>query len=126
MKKVITLFTMLAFMFNMAVAQDATKPKTATEVKKERTEKKAEKVEKAEKAKKEEKVIARDPNNVDNNLTVPAKDTKKETAAPTKKDGTPDKRYKENKEPKKEVAGPTKKDGTPDKRYKENKTEEKK
>lgn len=34
--------------------------------------------------------------------------------APLKKDGTPDKRYKENKK--------LKKDGTPDKRYKENKT----
>lgn len=33
--------------------------------------------------------------------------------APLKKDGTPDKRYKENKK--------LKKDGTPDKRYKENK-----
>lgn len=48
------------------------------------------------------------------------------TAAPAgkmKKDGTPDKRYKENK--KEEAAtpvGPTKKDGSPDKRYKENKT----
>jgi hypothetical protein len=37
-----------------------------------------------------------------------------------KKDGTPDKRYKENKEAK-PAAGPTKKDGTPDKRYKSNK-----
>ncbi|UYQ91801.1 hypothetical protein MKQ68_17075 [Chitinophaga horti] len=36
-----------------------------------------------------------------------------------KKDGTPDKRYKENKEAKSE--GPKKKDGTPDMRYKENK-----
>lgn len=35
------------------------------------------------------------------------------TAAKMKKDGTPDKRYKENKK--------LKKDGTPDKRYKENK-----
>lgn len=35
------------------------------------------------------------------------------TAAKMKKDGTPDKRYKENKK--------IKKDGTPDKRYKENK-----
>ncbi|REC80244.1 hypothetical protein DRF60_00575 [Chryseobacterium elymi] len=34
-------------------------------------------------------------------------------AAKMKKDGTPDKRYKENKK--------LKKDGTPDKRYKENK-----
>lgn len=37
-----------------------------------------------------------------------------------KKDGTPDKRYKENKEAAK-PAGPVKKDGTPDMRYKENK-----
>lgn len=35
-------------------------------------------------------------------------------AAPVKKDGTPDKRYKANKH--------LKSDGTPDKRYKENKT----
>jgi hypothetical protein len=40
--------------------------------------------------------------------------------AKLKKDGTPDKRYKENKEPAKQT-GPLKKDGTPDKRYKENK-----
>jgi hypothetical protein len=40
-----------------------------------------------------------------------------ETKAPLKKDGTPDKRFKENKTPK----GPLKKDGTPDKRFKENK-----
>jgi hypothetical protein len=53
---------------------------------------------------------------------------KTETAAPAegqklKKDGTPDKRYKENKEKKEEAApaGPLKKDGTPDKRYKANK-----
>ncbi|SIQ67454.1 hypothetical protein SAMN05880574_12033 [Chryseobacterium sp. RU37D] len=37
----------------------------------------------------------------------------KPTAVKMKKDGTPDKRYKENKK--------LKKDGTPDKRYKENK-----
>lgn len=42
------------------------------------------------------------------------------TTAPTKKDGTPDKRFKENKATAKPT-GPTKKDGTPDKRYKENK-----
>lgn len=34
-----------------------------------------------------------------------------------KKDGTPDKRYKQH-----QAAGPLKKDGTPDKRYKANKT----
>ena len=39
------------------------------------------------------------------------------TATPTKKDGTPDKRFKANKV----VVKPTKKDGTPDMRYKENK-----
>jgi len=47
------------------------------------------------------------------------------TAAPAgkmKKDGTPDKRYKENKKEEAAAAGPSKKDGTPDKRYKENKT----
>ncbi len=39
-----------------------------------------------------------------------------------KKDGTPDKRFKENKEAKPApAAGPLKKDGTPDKRYKANK-----
>ncbi|WP_295116643.1 hypothetical protein [uncultured Chitinophaga sp.] len=46
------------------------------------------------------------------------------TEGPKKKDGTPDKRYKENKEAK--VEGPMKKDGTPDKRYKENKDTKKK
>jgi hypothetical protein len=41
-----------------------------------------------------------------------------------KKDGTPDKRFKENKENKEDKAAantPKKKDGTPDKRFKENK-----
>jgi hypothetical protein len=42
---------------------------------------------------------------------------KTETKAPLKKDGTPDKRFKDNKTPK----GPLKKEGTPDKRFKENK-----
>jgi hypothetical protein len=37
-----------------------------------------------------------------------------------KKDGTPDKRYKENKTAKDTAVVHTKKDGTPDKRYKEN------
>lgn len=43
------------------------------------------------------------------------------TGGPTKKDGTPDKRFKSNKS----AAGPTKKDGTPDMRYKENKAKPK-
>ena len=56
--------------------------------------------------------------------TKPAAKTAPATAAKPaskevvlKKDGTPDKRYKNT--PK--ASGPTKKDGTPDKRYKENK-----
>ena len=54
--------------------------------------------------------------------TKPA--TTKSTTAPgpTKKDGTPDMRYKANKDAaKNQPAGPTKKDGTPDMRYKANK-----
>ena len=55
---------------------------------------------------------------------APAKQDKPKTEAKQdgqklKKDGTPDKRLKENKEAKAE--GPKKKDGTPDMRYKENK-----
>lgn len=46
----------------------------------------------------------------------------KTKAGPTKKDGTLDMRYKENKAAKDSKAtGPLKKDGTPDKRYKANK-----
>jgi hypothetical protein len=45
----------------------------------------------------------------------------KPAATATKKDGTPDMRFKANKEAAKPT-GPTKKDGTPDKRFKENKT----
>ncbi len=53
--------------------------------------------------------------------TAPAKKTTATTAqGPTKKDGTPDKRYKANKEAAKPVH--VKKDGTADKRFKENKT----
>ncbi|TWW02523.1 hypothetical protein [Chitinophaga pinensis] len=49
----------------------------------------------------------------------PALDT---TGRPMKKDGTPDKRFKDNQENKDGKAqGPMKKDGTPDKRFKENK-----
>jgi hypothetical protein len=44
------------------------------------------------------------------------------TAGPTKKDGTPDMRYKANKDAAKTPPQHLKKDGTPDKRYKENKT----
>ena len=57
--------------------------------------------------------------------TTPAKTPA--TATHTKKDGTPDKRFKENKTAATPAATThVKKDGTPDKRYKENKTPAKK
>jgi hypothetical protein len=43
-------------------------------------------------------------------------------AGPTKKDGTPDMRYKANKNAAKPQTTHLKKDGTPDQRFKENKT----
>ena len=43
------------------------------------------------------------------------------TSTPTKKDGTPDKRFKENKKTIPTTTVSVKKDGTPDKRYKANK-----
>ena len=51
--------------------------------------------------------------------TMPAKPATPTTTTHLKKDGTPDKRYKENKTPPPQHI---KKDGTPDMRYKENKT----
>lgn len=53
----------------------------------------------------------------DKSKKTPPPPPPKEAKAPLKKDGTPDKRFKENKKAK----GPLKKDGTLDKRYKENK-----
>jgi|APLak6261672214_1056088.scaffolds.fasta_scaffold08091_1 uncharacterized protein involved in copper resistance len=52
----------------------------------------------------------------------------KTAAAPVKKDGTPDMRFKANKEAAKAAtpAGPLKKDGTPDMRHKANKEAAKK
>ncbi|HTI09071.1 MAG TPA: hypothetical protein VL832_10955 [Puia sp.] len=53
---------------------------------------------------------------------TPATPAKPATAAgPTKKDGTPDMRYKANKDAAKTPPQHLKADGTPDKRYKENK-----
>ena len=49
--------------------------------------------------------------------TKTTKTTKTETKTVLKKDGTPDKRYKQAEKPKPVL----KKDGTPDKRYKEKK-----
>jgi hypothetical protein len=53
-------------------------------------------------------------------LTFAQTSPAKTTTTHTKKDGTPDKRFKENKGGK-EATVHTKKDGTPDKRFKENK-----
>ncbi|MFT4202965.1 MAG: hypothetical protein QM610_03545 [Chitinophagaceae bacterium] len=54
--------------------------------------------------------------------TVKTTTTKaKATTEHVKKDGTPDKRYKENKKAAADSVKHLKKDGTPDKRYKENK-----
>ncbi|HVM88325.1 MAG TPA: hypothetical protein VMT76_09050 [Puia sp.] len=55
--------------------------------------------------------------------TTPAKTDAGKTTTHVKKDGTPDKRFKENKDAAKAKPATThvKKDGTPDKRYKENK-----
>lgn len=95
MKKIVALLFLVCFSTTLIFAQDA---KTAQ---KEPSKKAATAAAKGVKA--------------DNKATPP-------TAAPTKKDGTPDMRYKENKEAAKATpAGPTKKDGTPDMRYKENK-----
>jgi len=54
--------------------------------------------------------------------TAAKKPATTQTATKTKKDGTPDMRYKENKKgAAKEAPKHLKKDGTPDKRYSENK-----
>jgi hypothetical protein len=56
-------------------------------------------------------------------LTFAQTSPAKTTTTHTKKDGTPDKRFKENKDGGKAPATThVKKDGTPDKRFKENKT----
>lgn len=52
---------------------------------------------------------------------IAAKTKPAESAAPLKKDGTADLRFKQNKLAKKDM-GPLKKDGTPDMRYSKNKT----
>ena len=94
MKKILLMLVMVCFCTSMIFAQTA-KPAAKTVAKKPATETKA----------------------------APAKAaTPAKAAAPTKKDGTPDMRYKENKDAAKAApAGPTKKDGTPDMRYKANK-----
>lgn len=124
MKKIIALFTVLAFMLNMAVAQERTKKAEKVEPKKEAKVEKAEKVNKEEKAGSVKEAKVEHPKKVEKaEVSEPAKPDMQESKAGTKKDGTPDKRYKENKEVKPEAkpAGSLKKDGTPDMRKKENK-----
>ena len=130
MKKIIALFTMLAFMLNMVVAQEGTKKKEKVEPKKEV---KTEKVKKEEKAEPKKDAKVESPAKVEKTeISEPAKQDMQEgktgTTTKTKKDGTPDKRFKENKEVKAEPAptGKLKKDGTPDMRTKENKEAAKK
>lgn len=53
--------------------------------------------------------------------TAKAPATKTATTSHVKKNGTPDKRYKENKATTSTTTTHLKKNGTPDKRYKENK-----
>jgi hypothetical protein len=53
--------------------------------------------------------------------TTAAKPAQAKPAAPAKKDGTPDMRYKANKAAAADTTKHMKKNGTPDKRYKENK-----
>lgn len=120
MKKLVGLFASFAFMLNMAVAQEATKAATKSEPKKAVL---TEDQQKAEKAQHEAKAIeaakagrVQGQSKVASGSTSVAPEKEESTVVHTKKDGTPDKRYKENK-----ATVPTKKDGTPDMRYKENK-----
>lgn len=114
MKRFIAILALVCFSTTMIFAQDA-KPAAKGQTKKPATEVKAAKADAnkanadANKAKAEAKKEANK-----------AKDTGS-AVGPTKKDGTPDMRYKANKEAAKPAAGPTKKDGTPDMRYKANK-----
>src|SRR3989304_4123195 len=99
MKKIIALFTMLAFMLNIAVAQEGTKTKVKTEPKKEV---KTEKVKKEEKTESKKDAKVETPAKVEKaEISEPAKpdmqESKTGTSTATKKDGTPDKRFKENK-----------------------------
>ena len=94
MKKIVT--GVLAFLMGASIAIAQTPAATTQD--KPKTEHKADKGQKAHK---------------------PGQDS---TARPFKKDGTPDKRFKDNQENKDgKPQGPVKKDGTPDKRFKENK-----
>ncbi|MDE3144879.1 MAG: hypothetical protein KGL19_12030 [Bacteroidota bacterium] len=97
MKKIFTLLTAFSCMAILTFAQEKKDNKTKAPAKKESV-KPVEKAKPAATAKPEEKHL--------------------------KKDGTPDKRFKENKG--KEEEKHLKKDGTPDKRFKENKEPAKK
>lgn len=126
MKKLILFLVLVCFGAMATYAQDA-KPASKEVVQKE-----AKDVEKAkkdlEKARAEACAVKKDAEKAKAEANAAKKDLDKAKAeaqqngAPTKKDGTPDMRYKENKEAAKAVpVGPVKKDGTPDMRYKENK-----
>jgi hypothetical protein len=95
MKKIFCLLVSLVVLGTASFAQDKTAPKTSTTAKKTTAPKAAD-------------------------VKTPAA-----TTAKTKKDGTPDMRYKENKDAAK-PGTKLKKDGTPDMRYKANKDAAKK
>ncbi len=105
MKKIFALLLGAALLTTSTYAQEKVTTVKA-EVKKEKE---------AKKAKKEAKVAE-----VTKEVKAEVEKTK------LKADGTPDKRFKENKEKGTQAAGPLKKDGTPDMRYKANKGEKKK
>lgn len=120
MKKVFTLLMAALFVAASSLsAQIPAAPAAKKEVKKE-----------MKKADKDMKKAGKDMKKADKDMKKATKDVKNVTPPPPppakvapgqhlKKDGTPDKRFKENKE----GAAPKhlKKDGTPDKRFKENK-----
>lgn len=99
MKKLLLVASFLGLgLISSSIAQEAKKP-----VKTEKSEVKSEKKQEKEKMKAENQKMRSE-----------AKNNQPSTGAvKTKADGTPDRRYKENKK--------LKADGTPDKRYKENK-----
>lgn len=114
MKKILSVIMVLLFVCTTAIsAQDVTarskKDETRTELKKDAK----------GKGHAVKKNKARDKVSKEENSAAKSSGASAGSTTHIKADGTPDKRYKENKAPEKTVH--LKKDGTPDKRYKENK-----
>lgn len=114
MKKILSLIMALLFVCTTAIsAQEVTtrskKDKAKTELKKDA----------GGKGRTIKKSKIKDRTSKDENSAAKSSGASLGSTTHIKADGTPDKRYKENKVPEKTVH--LKKDGTPDKRYKENK-----